>query len=84
MSFIFIFFGYLGIRIRALTHADSELSDLAFDLLACGAAVLFPRLAFTVIQGSLLLIALKKMLLESVIFLLFFFVPGVSHLLSFR
>jgi hypothetical protein len=60
VSFILIFFGYLGLRLHSLLRPehDPKGSELAFDLLACGAAVLFPRLAFTVIQGNILMIAL--------------------------
>jgi len=64
LSFILIVLAYVGIRIRGLTSNNLETAELAFDTLACGAALLFPRLAFTFVQGNVILIALKAMLQE--------------------
>jgi hypothetical protein len=51
LAFLAIFFSYLGLRGHGLWSGNPALSDLAFDILACGAAILFPRLAFTVLKG---------------------------------
>lgn len=59
-----LFFAYFAIRLRALATHDAHLSVLAFDTLACSATVLFPRLAFSIISGNAVLIALKKMVAD--------------------
>jgi hypothetical protein len=42
-SFTVIFFVYLVLRLKALTDGNVIMSGLAFDILACGACILFPR-----------------------------------------
>ena len=59
VGFIIIFIAYLSLRIKGLTHNDRKrhsrssflkaqlfavaASEMAFDVLACGACLLFPR-----------------------------------------
>lgn len=59
LGFIAIVLAYAGIRIQGFTSSPPNLdtAELAFDTLACGAALLFPRLAFTFVQGNVILIA---------------------------
>ncbi|KAG2362718.1 hypothetical protein BDR07DRAFT_1450997 [Suillus spraguei] len=42
-SFVIIFLGYLVLRVKGLWDNDAKMSQLAFDLLACGCCVLAPR-----------------------------------------
>ncbi|CED84198.1 Uncharacterized conserved protein [Phaffia rhodozyma] len=76
LSFLLIFFTYLILRVQNLClphhHREDEVetSKLAFDILACGAAILFPRLAFTVIRGKVIVLALKKMMVDFVLFMM--------------
>lgn len=69
MSFLLIFFVYLGLRLHGLLASSLQFSEWAFDVLACGAAILFPRLAFTVVQGDVVLIALKAMFVDFAAFM---------------
>jgi hypothetical protein len=69
MSFILIFLGYFFFRIRGVTHGNTETSELAFDILACGACVLFPRLAFFSISNNVVILALQGMITEFLFFI---------------
>jgi hypothetical protein len=42
-SFIVVFIGYLTLRIKGLSNDDPATSNMAFDVLSCGACILFPR-----------------------------------------
>lgn len=66
LCFVVVFFVFLAIRVRGLATHDAHLASLAFDTLACGATVLFPRLAFSIISGNAVLIALKQMIADFV------------------
>jgi hypothetical protein len=71
LGFIGIVIAYTIIRVHGLQQHPPNLAtaELAFDTLACGAVLLFPRLAFTFVQGNVLIIALKKMLYDFAIFM---------------
>ncbi|KAL7417287.1 hypothetical protein BDY24DRAFT_438375 [Mrakia frigida] len=73
LSFIAIVLAYVVIRIRGLTShpPNLETAELAFDTLACGAALLFPRLAFSFVQNHVIIIALKAMMHDFVKFMAF-------------
>ncbi|KZV94710.1 hypothetical protein EXIGLDRAFT_739859 [Exidia glandulosa HHB12029] len=49
---ITIFLFYVGYRLQGLLHNDRAASDLAFDILACEALILFPRYDFA-LQGMI-------------------------------
>ncbi|KAL1940266.1 hypothetical protein VTO73DRAFT_9218 [Trametes versicolor] len=68
-SFIVIFLVYLGYRIRGLTHNDPAASDFAFDVLACGACILFPRLAFFAVSNNVIVLALRAMMADFLFFI---------------
>lgn len=54
---IFIFFLYFALRVVGLSTRSVPTSDLAFDILACGACILFPRLVFFLIKDNVVLLA---------------------------
>lgn len=54
-----IFFLYLGLRTFALATDSPATSDLAFDILACGACIMFPRLVFFAIKDNLVILAVS-------------------------
>ncbi len=59
LSFIFVFFVYLGMRIYgAITHS-SETAELSFDVLSMGACILFPRIAFFFIRDNVIIISVS-------------------------
>ncbi|RXK38635.1 hypothetical protein M231_04141 [Tremella mesenterica] len=62
MTFIAIFFVYFVIRIVALASRSPNTSDLAFDILAIGACILFPRLVFFLIKDNVVILALRAMI----------------------
>ncbi|KAL4263192.1 Transient receptor potential calcium channel [Pleurotus pulmonarius] len=68
-SFILVFISYLGFRIHGLAHNNVEDSMTAFDLLACGACILFPRLAFFAVSNNVVILALRAMIAEFVFFM---------------
>ncbi|ELU40127.1 hypothetical protein AG1IA_05835 [Rhizoctonia solani AG-1 IA] len=59
LAFATIFIVYLGCRCRGLVKDDFWWNDLAYDILACGACILFPRLAFFAIKNNLIILALQ-------------------------
>ncbi|KAL7278976.1 hypothetical protein ACG7TL_006808 [Trametes sanguinea] len=68
-SFIVIFLVYLGYRIKGLTQNDPAASDFAFDVLACGACILFPRLAFFAVSNNVIVLALRAMIADFLFFI---------------
>lgn len=68
-SFVVIFFIYLGLRIKGLILHDNDTSQLAFDILACAACVLVPRLAFYAIANNVVILALRAMISEFLFFI---------------
>ncbi|KAG8913899.1 hypothetical protein FRC01_004332, partial [Tulasnella sp. 417] len=69
LSFIFLFLIYFGCRLRGLTEHDDKLNDLAFDVLACGACILFPRVAFFFISNHVVIVALRAMIVQFSLFI---------------
>lgn len=69
MTFIVIFFLYLVLRIIGLASRSSNASDLAFDILACGACILFPRLVFFLIKDNVIILALRAMISRFISFM---------------
>ncbi|KAM5537199.1 hypothetical protein V8D89_009132 [Ganoderma adspersum] len=68
-SFIVIFLVYLGYRLKGLHSGDAASSDFAFDVLACGACILFPRLAFFAVSNNVVVLALRSMMSEFLFFI---------------
>ncbi|KAG8817003.1 hypothetical protein FRC18_000730 [Serendipita sp. 400] len=73
-AFIAIFLTYFGLRVKGITSQDDWYSDLAFDIMACGACILFPRLAFFAISNNVVILALRGMIVE---FLFFIFIAAI-------
>ncbi|KDQ08719.1 hypothetical protein BOTBODRAFT_37715 [Botryobasidium botryosum FD-172 SS1] len=69
MAFIVIFASYFGLRLRGIIYNEYWASDLAFDVLACGACVLFPRLAFFSISNNVVVLALSGMIKDYLYFI---------------
>jgi hypothetical protein len=55
-SFVLVFLCYIGMRIKGLSYGDLAASELAFDVLACGACILFPRLAFFAVSNNVVVL----------------------------
>ncbi|KAJ3533040.1 hypothetical protein NM688_g7340 [Phlebia brevispora] len=68
-AFIIISGAYLALRVRGLAHHDHDASELAFDILACGACVLFPRLAFFAVKNNVVVLALRAMAADFIFFI---------------
>ncbi|KAJ7659964.1 receptor-activated Ca2+-permeable cation channel [Mycena rosella] len=68
-SFVLVFLCFIGMRIKGLAYGDLAASDLAFDLLACGACILFPRLAFFAVSNNVIVLSLRAMIAEFVFFM---------------
>lgn len=64
VTFAGIYIVYLGIRICGWIASSPELGRQALDVLAIGAPILFPRLAFSVMPENMLFIALRAMIKE--------------------
>ncbi|KAF8339538.1 uncharacterized protein EI90DRAFT_3151052 [Cantharellus anzutake] len=64
-----LFLTYLGLRVQGITHHDGWYSDLAFDVLSCGACLLFPRLAFFAVSNNVVVLALKGMVADFIYFI---------------
>ncbi|KAI0267672.1 hypothetical protein BC834DRAFT_54466 [Gloeopeniophorella convolvens] len=68
-AFIGITMLYLVLRVKGLTSGDPATSALGFDILACGACILFPRLAFFMVSNNVVILALRAMTAEFVFFM---------------
>ncbi|KAH0585020.1 hypothetical protein H2248_008289 [Termitomyces sp. 'cryptogamus'] len=68
-SFIAIFLAYIVLRLKGINHDDIAASDLAFDVLSCGACILFPRLAFFAISNNVVILSLRGMVSQFIIFI---------------
>ncbi|PPR00897.1 hypothetical protein CVT24_000382 [Panaeolus cyanescens] len=68
-AFIVVFIAYLSLRVRGLSHDEVESSRMAFDILACGACILFPRLAFFAVSNKMVVLSLRAMIIQFVFFI---------------
>ncbi|KAK2463448.1 hypothetical protein APHAL10511_004534 [Amanita phalloides] len=68
-SFTIIFIAYLVLRLRGLNNDNVEMSNLAFDILACGGCILFPRLAFFAVSNNVVILSLRAMMVQFVFFI---------------
>ncbi|KAB5530300.1 receptor-activated Ca2+-permeable cation channel [Coniochaeta sp. 2T2.1] len=63
-TFTVVYLAYLGLRIHGLRVGDVRTGQQALDVLAMGAPVLIPRLAFNVLSGNLLFVSLRAMMAD--------------------
>ncbi|KAJ7475729.1 receptor-activated Ca2+-permeable cation channel [Mycena latifolia] len=68
-SFVLVFLCYIGMRIKGLAFGHLDSSVMAFDVLACGACILFPRLAFFAVSNNVVILSLRAMIAEFVFFM---------------
>ncbi|KIK59794.1 hypothetical protein GYMLUDRAFT_44251 [Collybiopsis luxurians FD-317 M1] len=68
-TFLGIFSTYLVLRIRGVAYNDQASSEMAFDILACGACILLPRLAFFAVKNTVIVLALRAMIAEFIFFI---------------
>ncbi|KIY44041.1 hypothetical protein FISHEDRAFT_77952 [Fistulina hepatica ATCC 64428] len=68
-SLICIVLVYLAFRIKGLCTGDVDSSDMAFDVLSCGACILFPRLAFFAVKNNIVVLSLRAMTREFIFFI---------------
>ncbi|KAF8207580.1 hypothetical protein K438DRAFT_1815254 [Mycena galopus ATCC 62051] len=68
-SFVLVFLCYMGMRIKGLVSEHIASSALAFDVLACGACILFPRLAFFAVSHNVVILSLRAMISEFIFFM---------------
>jgi hypothetical protein len=55
-AFVVITALYIILRWKGLSTGDRSMSDLGFDILACGACILFPRLAFFMVSNNVVIL----------------------------
>ncbi|KAI0687685.1 hypothetical protein BC835DRAFT_1408332 [Cytidiella melzeri] len=60
---------YVVLRVKGLIYHDPDAAELAFDILACGACILFPRLAFFAVKNNVVVLALHAMTKEFIFFI---------------
>ncbi|KAI0067204.1 hypothetical protein BV25DRAFT_1911871 [Artomyces pyxidatus] len=68
-SFIVVTVFYMALRIKGLVYNDPSASEWGFDILACGACILFPRLAFFMVSNNVVILSLRAMTAEFVFFM---------------
>jgi hypothetical protein len=59
LTFIIVFFVYLGMRIAGFAMHDPEIGELSFDVLSMAACILFPRIAFFFIRDNVIIISVS-------------------------
>lgn len=64
LAFVAIFLSYFGTRMHGLAQGDASVGKLAVDILALGAPILLPRLAFCLMPENMLFIALRAMMAD--------------------
>ncbi|KAF8072069.1 receptor-activated Ca2+-permeable cation channel [Lyophyllum atratum] len=69
-SFIAIFLVYLTLRIKGINLDDIASSDLAFDVLACGACILFPRSLRAMVSQFVFFIGIAAVCFSGLLFTL--------------
>ncbi|EPT01375.1 hypothetical protein FOMPIDRAFT_133127 [Fomitopsis schrenkii] len=68
-SFVVVFLAYLGFRVKGIVSGDAGASEMSFDILACGACILFPRLAFFAVSNNVVVLALRAMIRDFIFFI---------------
>ncbi|WOO84870.1 Calcium channel YVC1 [Vanrija pseudolonga] len=72
LGFVVIFMVYLGARVYGVRAHDPSAMEFGADLLAIGAVIMFPRLAFMTLANNLMILSIRSMLSE------FFFLMSVG------
>ncbi|KAF2399970.1 hypothetical protein EJ06DRAFT_538195 [Trichodelitschia bisporula] len=67
VAFIAIYTGYMAIRIYGISVNNEEAARQALDVLACGAPILLPRLAFNLMPENMAFIALRAMMRDFIV-----------------
>ncbi|WVN86773.1 uncharacterized protein L203_101945 [Cryptococcus depauperatus CBS 7841] len=70
MGYMSIFLLYFVLRVFALVSHSANTSDLAFDILACAACIIFPRLVFFIVKENVVILALRGMVSSFIRFML--------------
>ncbi|KAF8591195.1 hypothetical protein K439DRAFT_1650959 [Ramaria rubella] len=68
-SFVVVLAIYLVFRIKGLAQKDGWSNSFSFDVLACGACILFPRLAFFAVSNNVVVLALRGMIADFLFFM---------------
>lgn len=64
VAFISIYIVYLLLRIHGIRTGQLNPSEQAYDVLALGAPVVIPRLAFTLLPDNLVFLSLRSMMAD--------------------
>ncbi|KAI1114394.1 nonselective cation channel [Nemania sp. NC0429] len=64
VMFIVVYWMYLIVRIHGWRMGSSDLGQQALDVLAMGAPVLIPRLAFNLLSGNVVFLSLRAMMAD--------------------
>ena len=64
VTFVCIYWIYLVLRVYGLQSHNEELGQQALDVLAMGAPVLVPRLAFNLLSDNILFLSLRSMMAD--------------------
>ncbi|VUC19823.1 unnamed protein product [Clonostachys rosea] len=64
VAFILIYSIYMVLRLRGQSTGDLGTAEQAFDVLALGAPVVIPRLAFTLLSDNLIFLSLRSMMAD--------------------
>ncbi|KAG1718614.1 hypothetical protein EDD22DRAFT_941773 [Suillus occidentalis] len=75
-SFVIIFLGYLVLRAKGLWDDNAKISQLAFDLLACGCCVLAPRALRAMIAEFIFFIGVAAVCFSGILLTLYTLASG--------
>lgn len=67
MAFVCIYSVYLILRVHGFRIGERGPAEQAFDVLALGAPVLIPRMAFNLLSDNLVFLALRSMMKDFVL-----------------
>ncbi|KAG8904105.1 hypothetical protein FRB99_002224 [Tulasnella sp. 403] len=70
VAFITIFISYASFRAYGLNYDESWAKAIGVDILALGACMMFPRLAFVTLSNNLMVLSLRSMFYEFVVLML--------------
>ncbi|KAK7043585.1 hypothetical protein VNI00_008196 [Paramarasmius palmivorus] len=68
-AFVIIFLVYIGFRVSGLVNGDAQYSEMAYDILAIDACILFPRLAFFAVSNHIVILSLRAMISQFLFFI---------------
>ncbi|KAG8961713.1 hypothetical protein FRC03_005040 [Tulasnella sp. 419] len=70
VMFITIFVSYCGFRFYGLHYHQQWAMNYGTDILALGACLMFPRLAFVTLSNNLMILSLRSMFVEFIVLML--------------